>query len=84
MLFLSENNQAGVIEAFNFTSIYLDDVLKAIFPKYFPQGNLFSIPHMVCYMHGLSIYEIKRICHSTEFSIILCVSFQHLTSSLNK
>ena len=27
MLFLSKNNQADFIEAFNFTSRYLDDVL---------------------------------------------------------
>ena len=28
MLSLSDNNQAGVIEAFNFTSRYIDDLLN--------------------------------------------------------
>ena len=30
MLFLSYKNQAGVIEAFNFTSRYLDDLIVSI------------------------------------------------------
>ena len=36
MLFLSDNNQADVIEAFNSTSTYLDDLLNIDIP-YFEQ-----------------------------------------------
>ena len=35
-------------------------------------------------MYGLSIYEIKRICHHARFFIIWHGSFQHFTNSLNK
>ena len=33
-------------------------------------------------MHGLSIYEIKKICHHAQFFIISYRSFQHLTNFL--
>ena len=35
--------------------------------------------HTVCFMHGLSIYEIKIICHRAQFFIIIYGNFQHLT-----
>ena len=38
--------------------------------KYFPHWNLFNTLHTVCFMHGLSIYEIKRICQHAHFFII--------------
>ena len=36
-----------------------------------------SILCIVCFMHVLSIYEIKRICHSTYVFIISYGSFKH-------
>ena len=36
--------------------------------------------HTVCFMHGLSIYEIKKICHRAYFFRISEGSFQHLTN----
>ena len=43
MLFLSDNNQADVIEGFNSTSRYLDDLLKTD-NRYFKQmvGQIYS------------------------------------------
>ena len=38
----------------------------------------------VCFMHGLSIYEIKRICHRSYLFIISSGNFQHLTNCLNR
>ena len=38
--------------------------------------------HTVCFMNGLSIYEIKRICHRAYFFRISDGSFQHLTNFL--
>ena len=35
-------------------------------------------------MRGLSIYEIKRICHRAQFFIILRTSLKPLTNFLNK
>ena len=35
-------------------------------------------------MHGLSIYEIKRICDRAYLYIISSGSFQHLTNFLNR
>ena len=29
---------------------------------------MFNTLHTVCFMHGLSIYEIKRICHRAYFT----------------
>ena len=43
----------------------------------------FNTLHTVCFMHELSIYEIKRICHSAKFFIISYGSFQHLTNFLD-
>ena len=40
--------------------------------------------HTVCFMHGLSIFEIKRICHQDYLFIISSGSFQHLTNFLNR
>ena len=40
--------------------------------------------HTVCYMHGISIYEIKKICHRAYLFIISSGSFQHLANSLNR
>ena len=34
-------------------------------------------------MHGLSIYEIKRICHRAHFVIISHGSFQHLVNFID-
>ena len=36
------------------------------------------------FMHGLSIYEIKRICHLAYLFINSSGSFQHLTSFFNR
>ena len=33
--------------------------------------EIFTIPYTVCYMHGLAIYEINRICHRAQFFKIL-------------
>ena len=49
--------------------------------KYFPCLNLFNTLHTVL-MHGLSIYELKRIWHRNKFFIISRGSFQHLTDFL--
>ena len=35
-----------------------------------------------CFMHGLYIYEIKRICHHAYLFRISYGSFQHLTNFL--
>ena len=43
MLFLSDNNQADVIEAFNSTSRYLDDLLNLF------QGGTSFVDHL-CYL----------------------------------
>ena len=52
--------------------------------KYFPYWNMFKSLHRVCFMHGLSIYEIKTIRHIAQFFKISYGSFQHLTNLLNK
>ena len=49
MLSLSENNQADVINAFNSTSRYLDDIDN----PYFDQ--------MVCQIYPLNFREIRQI-----------------------
>ena len=36
------------------------------------------------FMHGMSIYEIKRICHHAQVLVISYESFQRLTSYVNK
>ena len=41
--------------------------LRTYATKYFPHWNIFNTLHTVCFMHGLSIYEIKRICHRAYF-----------------
>ena len=43
---------------------------------------MFNTLHTACFMHGLSIYEIKRICHRAYFFTISYGSFQHLTNFL--
>ena len=43
----------------------------------------FNNLHTVCFMHGLSIYEIKRICHRTHFFIISYGRFQFLANFLD-
>ena len=44
----------------------------------------FNSLHTVCSMYGLSIYEIKRICHRARFFIISHGSFQHFANFLKK
>ena len=56
--------------------------LRTYATKYFPCWNIFNTLHTVCFMHGLSIYEIKRICHHAYFFTISYGSFQHLTNFL--
>ena len=51
--------------------------------KYFPHSNLFNTLYMVCFMHVLSIYEIKRICCFAKFLIISYGSFHDLKPSRN-
>ena len=41
-----------------------------------PTLFFFNSLHTVCSMYGLSIYEIKRICHRARFFIISHGSFQ--------
>ena len=43
----------------------------------------FNNLHTVCFIHGLSIYEIKRICHRTHFFIISYGRFQFLANFLD-
>ena len=43
---------------------------------------MFNTLHIVCFMHGLPIYEIKRICHRAYFFRISDGSIQHLTNFL--
>ena len=46
--------------------------------------NFFNSLHTVCFVYGLSIYEIKRICHHSGFFIISHGSFEHFTNFLKK
>ena len=57
-------------------------VLRTYATKYFPYWNIFNTLHTVCFMHELSIYEIKRICHRAYFFRISYWSLQHLTNFL--
>ena len=56
--------------------------LRTYATKYFPYWNIFNTLHTVCFMHGLSIYEIKRICHRAYFFRISYWNLQHLTNFL--
>ena len=58
--------------------------LRTYATKYFPYLNIFNTLHIVCFMGGLSIYEIKRICHRDYLFIISSWRFQHLTNFLNR
>ena len=60
----------------------LKPVLRTYATKYFPYWNIFNTLHTVCFMHGLSIYEIKRIYHRAYFFRISYWSLQHLTNFL--
>ena len=57
--------------------------LRTYATKYFPHWNLFNTLHTVCYMHRLSIYKIKRICHRAHFFINSYRRFQHLVKFLD-
>ena len=57
-------------------------ILRTYATKYFPCWNMFNTLHTVCFMHELSIYKIKRICHRAYFFRISYWSFQHLTNFL--
>ena len=46
--------------------------------------NLFNTLLTVCFMHVLSIYDIKRICHNAQVIIISYGSFQDLTNLPNE
>ena len=54
-------------------------VLRTLATKYFPRWNLFKTLQTVCFKHGLSIYEIKSICHHAQIFITSHGIFQHLT-----
>ena len=54
--------------------------LRTYATKYFPHWNIFNTLHTVCFMHGLSIFELKRICHRAYFFRITYWSLQHLTN----
>ena len=54
--------------------------LRTYATKYFPCWNIFNTLHTVCFIHGLSIYVIKRTCHCAHFFKISYWSFQHLTN----
>ena len=56
--------------------------LRTYATKYFPYWNIFNTLHTVCFMHGLSIYEIKMICNRAYFFRISYWSLQHLTNFL--
>ena len=45
----------------------ISHTLRTYATKYFPCWNFFNTLHTFCFMHGLSIYEIKRICHRAYF-----------------
>ena len=45
-------------------------LLRAIAGKPAHIKIFFNYLHTVCFMYGLSIYEIKRLCHNTQFFII--------------
>ena len=49
---------------------YNIDILKAIAGNISRIKIFFNSLHTVCFMYGLSIYEIKRICHLARFFII--------------
>ena len=51
---------------------------------YFPCRNMFNTLQTVCFMYGLSIYEIKRISHRADLYIISPGNLQHLTIFLNR
>ena len=57
--------------------------LRTYTTKYFTCWKLFNTLHTVCFMHGLSTYEIKRICHRAYLFITSSRNFQHLTNFLN-
>ena len=59
-------------------------LLRTYATKYFPFWNMFNTLHTVCCMHGLSIYEIKGICHHAYFFIISFGSFLDLTNFPNR
>ena len=42
-------------------------LLRTCATKYFPHCNLFNTLYTVWCVHGLSIYEIKKICYHAEF-----------------
>ena len=63
-------------------NIFIDNILRTYSTKYFPYWNIFNTLHTVCFMHGLSIYEIKRIYHRAYFFRISYWSLQHLTNFL--
>ena len=71
---LDENNKVYV-------GIYTAELqLRTYATKYFPHWNIFNTLHTVCFMHGLSIFELKRICHRAYFFRITYWSLQHLTN----
>ena len=41
--------------------------LRTYATKCFPYSNIFNTLHTDCFRHGLSMYEIKRICHRAYF-----------------
>ena len=61
MLSLSENNQADVVEAFNSTSIYLDDLLNIDTP-YFAQ--------MISQIYSAELHLNKAYPSDTEASFL--------------
>ena len=82
-IFTGKYNLSNKLLQSTYNSITINN-LRTYATKYFPCWNLFNTLHTVCFMHGLSIYEIKSICHHAYFFIIPSGSFQHLTNFLNR
>ena len=80
-VFLGRKTSTQTTLMFSKYTLYHTD-LSTYATKYFSCGIFFSTLHTVCFMHGLSIYEINRICHRTCFFAISYGSFQHLTNFL--
>ena len=55
------------LKTINGSNNFKRNSLRTYVTKNFPCWNIFKTLHTVCFIHGLSIYEIKRICHRACF-----------------
>ena len=63
---------------------FLSGALRTYATKCFPHWNFFNTLYTTCFMFGLSIFVIKKLCHLAHFFIIICASFQPVTNFSNK